>query len=137
MIKVSFYLIEQKPMRPADLACRLCQQIYRQHRVWVYCADSNLAQHLDQRLWQGDAVEFIPHGIDQVLAPICLSTMPPEASFDVCINLTAAPLNVTEFAHAQLHIIEIIGNNETDKQQARQHFKYYRDLNCTPIVHKL
>ena len=137
MHKVSFYLIEKKPQRPADLACRLCQQIYQKHRIWVYCADQEQLRAFDTLLWQADPVQFIPHGIDQLLAPICLSSNPPNPAFDVCLNLSAQPINVTELAHTALHIIEIIGNNEQDKQNGRKNFKYYRELGHTPVLHKV
>lgn len=137
MRKVSFYLIEKKPLRPADLACRLCQQIYKKHRIWIYCANEEQLQQLNSQLWQTDPVQFIPHGIDQLLAPICLSTQAPNPAFDVCINFSETAVNLTQLPHAALHIIHIIGNNEPAKQIGRNDFRYYRELGYPPEIHKL
>ncbi|KAA8733155.1 DNA polymerase III subunit chi [Acinetobacter qingfengensis] len=137
MFKISFYLIEKKPLRQADLACRLCQQIYQKHRIWILCADQQNSEKFDLQLWNSAPEQFIPHGIDQQFAPICISTQLPNPAFDVCMNFSGSPLNVTELSHTALHIIEIIGDNEQDKQSARENYKYYRELGYTPTVHKL
>lgn len=137
MHKISFYLIEKKPQRQVDLACRLCQQIYKKHRIWLYFANPEVCEEVDLQLWQFDQSSFIGHGIDQQDAQICLSLAPPNPIFEVCINLSGKPINITELPHSALHLIEIVGNNEQDKQLARESFKFYRKLGIEPTVHKI
>lgn len=137
MSKVTFYLIEKPDLRQADLACRLCQQIYQKHRIWIYFKDTMTCQYLDDQLWQYEVSAFIPHGIEQYDAPICLSSKLPAPGFDVCINFSGQALNVTELPHSDLHIIEIVGHNEQDKQLSREVFKHYRQLGLEPKIHKI
>lgn len=137
MHKISFYLIEKSQQRPADVACRLCQQIYQKHHIWLQFATAEQCQAFDLLLWQYQQLSFIPHGIDQFLAPICLSTQSLQPNFDVCINFSETAINVTELPVTALHIIEIVGNNEQEKIQARQRFKFYRQLRLNPQIHTI
>lgn len=137
MHKISFYLIEKTPQRQVELACRLCQQIYKKHHIWVYFSNQTDCEAFDLLLWQENSDVFIPHGIDQYHAQICLSQQTVNSTFDVCINLSGTALNVTELPHSALHIIEIVGNNEQDKQLARDSFKFYRKFGIEPKIHKV
>ena len=77
MANISFYLFEQSPERQVESACRLCRKILRQpERIWLYASDPELQQQLDERLWSFDDTSFIPHGIDQIDARICISAQP-------------------------------------------------------------
>lgn len=137
MSQVSFYLIEKTQQRQVEIACRLCQQLYPKHRIWVYFQNNADCQSFDELLWQYPTNHFIPHGIDQIHAPICLSAKPPHLGFDLCINFSGQALNVTELFHSELHIIEIVGHNEQDKHFSRNVFKTYRQFGIEPIIHKI
>lgn len=137
MSKVSFYLIEKKPLRQADLACRLCQKIYPKHRIWFYCKTQTMLEDWDLNLWNFDPSSFLPHAIDDLLQPICLSLQPPNISFDVCFNLSGQVINLDQLPNSDIHIIEIIENNEQDKQIARERFKQYRQLGIEPVIHRI
>ena len=137
MPKISFYLIEKKPLRQADLACRLCQKISPKHRIWLYFNNQAQLDDWDLELWKNDAVSFLPHGVDQLNQPICLSLNPPNMSFDVCFNLTGQALDFQKLLNNDTHIIEIIENNEQDKQIARERFKQYRQLGVEPVIHRI
>ena len=137
MPKISFYLIEKKPLRRADLACRLCQQIYQKHRIWLYFAEESQLKEWDLALWNTEPTASLPHAIDQLNQPICLSLQPPNISFDVCLNLTGQVLPIAELSNNDIHVIEIIENNEQDKQIARERFKQYRTMGIEPIIHRI
>ena len=137
MAKISFYLIEKKPLRQAELACRLCQKIMPKHRIWLYFQDQQQLEHYDSVLWNYEAANFLPHGIDQHLQPVCLSLHLPNISFDVCFNLSSQALDVQQLPNSDIHIIEIIQNNEQDKQAGRNRFKYYRQLGYEPVIHRI
>lgn len=137
MIKVSFYLIENKPLRQAELACRLCQQITDKHRIWLYCADDTQCEDLDQLLWGFEPTSFLTHAIDQIDQSICLSTRLPNPSFDVCFNFSKQAIDPQQLPHQEIHIIEIVGNNEQEKQQSREIYKQYRQLGLDPVIHRI
>lgn len=135
MAKVSFYLFEKSPERQVESACRLCRKILRQdQRIWMLCEDAELRQQLDERLWTFDAVSFMPHGIDQPQANICISAQKPEQADWIIFNFNSEALEPEpKFSH----IIEIIENNEAAKQIGRHKFKQYRSYGLVPDTHKL
>lgn len=135
MAKVSFYLFEKSPERQAESACRLCRKILRQpERIWFWCGDAALRQQLDERLWTFDEASFIPHGIDQPDAQVCISEHLPQQSGWIIFNFNNQALD--QFSNFS-HIIEIIENNEDAKTIGREKFKQYRSLGVAPQTHKL
>ena len=101
MAKVSFYLFEKSPERQVDSTCRLCRKILRQPaRIWLLCADTDLQQQLDERLWSFDPASFIPHGIDQPQATVCISATLPEQSDWIIFNFNPEALEpYAKFSH--------------------------------------
>lgn len=137
MTKVSFYLIEKKPLRQAELACRLCQQIIDKHRIWLYCADQQQCEELNALLWNYESTSFLPHAIDQIAQPICISTQLPNPSFDVCLNFSKTALDPQKLRHSDIHLIEIVEDNEQEKQLSREIFKQYRQFGLDPVIHRI
>ena len=135
MAKVSFYLFEKSPERQVDSTCRLCRKILRQpERIWLYCADPALQQELDELLWSFDPVSFIPHGIEQPEAAVCISAQLPKQPGWIIFNFSPEALEPNaKFSH----IIEIIENNEPAKQLGREKFKQYRRFGIQPQTYKL
>ena len=135
MAKVSFYLFEKSPERQVDSTCRLCRKILRQpERIWLLCADPALQQELDEKLWNFDPASFIPHGIDQPDATVCISAQLPEQSGWIIFNFNPEALEPdAKFSH----IIEIIENNEPTKQLGREKYKQYRRFGIQPNTFKL
>ena len=148
-MKISFYLVEKSSQTQTDVVCRLCQQIYNKHPIWIYCRDEAQAQHLDDQLWTFSATSFVPHLLIEdaksvtdvqhqwLNTPILISCDPPPSHSEVCINLTGQALDLTEIKHGTLHLIEIVGHNEAEKVLSRQVFKAYRADNIEPAVHKI
>ena len=148
-MKISFYLVEKSSQTQTDVVCRLCQQIYHKHPIWIYCRDEAQAKHLDNQLWTFSATSFVPHLlIDDAKStsdvahqrsntPILISCDPPPRDREVCINLTGQALDLTEIQHSALHLIEIVGHNEEEKILSRQVFKAYRASDIEPAVHKI
>jgi DNA polymerase-3 subunit chi len=135
MLKVSFYLFENSPERQVESTCRLCRKILRQpERIWLLCRDPVLQHELDERLWSFDPGSFIPHGIDQPEATVCISAQLPQQPGWIIFNFNPEALEPdAKFGH----IIEIIENHETAKQQGRKKFKQYRRFGIQPHTHKL
>lgn len=135
MAKVSFYLFEKSPERQVESTCRLCRKILRQQaRIWLHCPDPELQQTLDERLWSFDDSSFIPHGINQTQASVCISAELPQQSDWIVFNFNSQALE----AYAKFsHIIEIIENHEAAKVLGREKFKQYRRLGIEPQMFKL
>ena len=112
MAKVSFYLFEKSPERQVESTCRLCRNILRQQaRFWLHCPDPELQQILDERLWSFDASSFIPHGINQTQASVCISAELPQQSDWIVFNFNSQALE----AYAKFsHIIEIIAGQTAE-----------------------
>ena len=135
MTQVSFYLFENSIERQVESACRLCRKILNQHpQIWWSCVDSNLQNELDDKLWSFDPSSFIPHGIDQLNSPVCISADLPPSKDWIVFNFNNHALEQTQDFR---HIIEIIENNETAKQIGREKFKMYRRLGVEPRTFKL
>ncbi|ENX16886.1 hypothetical protein F895_01344 [Acinetobacter sp. CIP 64.2] len=135
MAQISFYLFENSTERQVESACRLCRKILNQHpQIWWYCTDADLQTELDELLWRFDPVSFIPHGIDQVTSPVCISAELPPSSDWIVFNFNNHALEQTQDFR---HIIEIIENNEAAKQIGREKFKMYRRLGIEARTFKL
>ena len=135
MAKISFYLFEKSPERQVESTCRLCRKILRNAaKIWLHCPDTETQQQLDERLWSFDPCSFLAHGIDQIDAPICISSKLPESSEWIVFNFNNQALE--QFSNFS-HIIEIIENNEPAKIIGRKKFKQYRQLSVEPQTFKL
>lgn len=124
------------PDLPASVwqACLLCAELYRQQqKVFVYCANQQDAEQVDEVLWRFDAHSFVPHNLagegPAWGAPVEISWQPPKNQRQVLINLTST---VPDFIHRFSQIIEFVPAAESDKDIARQKYKHYRQLGVTP-----
>lgn len=114
--------------------CQLCASLYRQSlKVFVYCANQQDAELVDEVLWQFDAHSFVPHNLagegPARGAPVEISWSAPRTQRQVLINLTST---VPDFVHRFSQIIEFVPAAESDKDIARQKYKHYRQLGVTP-----
>ena len=135
MAKISFYLFEKSPERQVDSTCRLCRKILKQsEKIWIYCDDTQYQKEIDDHLWNFDTSSFMPHGIDDLEASICISSKLPDQSDWILFNFNKQALE--QFANFS-HIIEIIENNEVAKQIGREKFKQYRRFGIEPQTYKL
>ena len=135
MAKVSFYLFEKSPERQVESTCRLCRKILRHPaKIWLYCDHPELQQQLDERLWSFDPYSFLGHGINEIEAPICISSELPNTHEWIVFNFNHQAL---EQANQFSHIIEIIEKDESAKQVGREKYKVYRKLGIMPQTFKL
>ena len=141
MTRVDFYILNsaQKSSR-ALLACRLAEKAYSmQNQIYIYTPDEAQTKELDDLLWTYRAGSFVPH---QQLAsqetrncPVLIGhTEAPEGLNQVLINLdTAVPLFFSRFER----VVEIVNQDEIQRQQARERFKFYRDRGYDLHSHNL
>lgn len=121
-------------MQHMHRVCQLCANLYRQSlKVFVYCANQQDAELVDEVLWQFDAHSFVPHNLagegPARGAPVEISWSAPRTQRQVLINLTET---VPNFVQRFSQIIEFVPAAESDKDIARQKYKHYRQLGVTP-----
>lgn len=95
MAKVSFYLFEKvlndKWTALVVYAVKFCVS---QSASGCCVPDPALQQELDEKLWNFDPASFIPHGIDQPDATVCISAQLPEQSGWIILILIRKHLNL-------------------------------------------
>ena len=132
MTQVDFYILEQpdSPSRPL-MACRVADKAFRNgHRVYVLVNDGQQAAELDQLMWTFSQGSFTPHetfsgSIENEQTPILIGTgEAPDSWHDILITLTE---DVPPFFSRFERVIEIVGNDESQKKNARDRFRFYRD----------
>ncbi len=116
--------------------CELSAAFYQQGlRVFVATNDVKTAEQLDELMWQLPCDQFIPHNLQgegpHYGAPIEIGHQPPQTRRQVLINL-CHPL--PQFAVKFTQIIDFIPNESVKKQQARERFHQYRQLNLAPQI---
>lgn len=128
MTKIYFYHNARDKLAAA---CSFLGKAYSQGKTFaVYAPDQEVAQTLDRLLWTQIPLGFIPHCFsDSPLAdqtPILIAnraeTLPAGQQL---LNLgEEVPPDFSRFEH----LIEIVGQEEDDKLQARRRFKYYKEM---------
>ena len=124
-----------------EVACRLAGKALQQKkRVLIYAPQADDAQRLDRLLWTAQAVSFIPHCMahDPLAAetPVLIATgdAAPEAACEVLINLAA---DHPPFFERHERLLEIVAQEEEQKQAGRARFKYYRERGYALRSHDL
>lgn len=113
-------------------ACRLLRKATRQGARITVTGDAATLTGLDRALWSFDPIEFLPHVTlrrGEPLAerlratPVCLTEdLSGALHHDVLVNLgEQAPRGFETFAR----VIEIVSNDEPQRQAARERWKHY------------
>jgi DNA polymerase III subunit chi len=140
-LRVDFYLLsDNQPQAHWLVACRLLEKAYlKGHRVFVYCANQLDAELLDELLWTFKEDSFIPHNLQgegpEPTPPIHLGySQEPRGFNDILLNMTSSiPLFYSKFKR----VIELVSNNEEEKEQSRLRYKEYRSKGCALFTHDL
>lgn len=141
MTRIDFYIVdnEQQSSR-ALLACRLAEKAFSlKNQIYIYTTDELQANELDDLLWTYRAGSFVPHQLLGTQAdsdcPVLIGhTDAPEGLNQVLINLNmAVPLFFSRFER----VVEIVNQDETQRQLARERFKFYRDRGYDLHTHNL
>jgi len=122
------------------VACALSAKAFGQGlKVFVCCPDRETAQRFDRMLWMAPAIGFTPHcAPGDPLAPVTPvivdyeGTIPPHD--EVLLNLRGEwPSFFSRFKR----LIEIVGLEDSDRADARNRFRYYRDSGYEIRTHDL
>ncbi len=139
-MRVDFYVL---PAGDKDdrlpFTCRLAEKAYDQsQRIYIHAASEAQAAQLDNLLWTFRQGSFIPHALyetdDDSELPVHIGWRGEPASRDLLINLAPA---VPPFYDRFARIAEIVDNDETARQAARERFRFYREHGITPESHTI
>lgn len=128
MTEIAFHFNAPQPM---DYLCRLLRKATAGgSRVGVIAPMPELDE-LDQRLWTFSATDFLAHcraDSDPELvqaSPVVLADRTDSVPHaDVLVNRNpAVPEGFERFAR----VIEVVGQSEAERQQARQRWRHYAD----------
>lgn len=141
MTRVDFYVCDTVSRRDHDiLVCRLTEKAWRQgHRVHLHCLDAERLAEFDELLWTFHDISFVPHAIagagatEVVKVTLACDEQPP-ACADVLINLhRLVPPYFSQFER----VIETTGEDSTQRQAARERYRFYQDRGYALNTHKI
>ena len=129
MPRVDFYLLSDESGM-YKFACIMASKAWSAgNHVYMYTETEDTAKKLDDLLWTFRDISFVPHEIynetENNEAPITIGFGDhfPNHS-QVMINLD---YKIPEFAEKFSRIIEIVENNEKNKEIARQRYRQYKE----------
>ncbi|MCW5621839.1 MAG: DNA polymerase III subunit chi [Burkholderiales bacterium] len=121
-------------------ACTLAAKaLARGLRMMILTADNAWTERMDQLLWTQPATAFLPHcRAHHRLAgvtPIILDHVAePVVHEQILLNLRDdLPPHFSRFER----LIELVGSDDSDRQQARVRFRFYRDRGYDIRTHDL
>ncbi|HEK1007875.1 TPA: DNA polymerase III subunit chi [Pseudomonas putida] len=140
MSKVDFYILPTDALSARlDFACKLCEKAWRLgHRVYLHCQDAEQRSELDLRLWRFKGEAFVPHDLAELHADatVALGLRAESAGEhrDLLINLGA---DVPGFVGQFERVAEIVVEEATIRQSARERFRFYREQGYALQDHRL
>lgn len=141
MTHIDFYLLGKNKADGGDrFACRLAEKAFRLgHRIYMYTDGVDACERLDQLLWTFSANSFVPHTVDLSAddndTPVFIGFQDPPTGFsDVLISTSK---EVPSFFSRFDRVAEVAGVSDSEKQQARERYRYYRDRGYELQTHDL
>jgi DNA polymerase III subunit chi len=139
MTSVDFYFNAADKLQ---VACRLAGKALAQgRRLLIYAPLADTAQQIDRMLWTWPATGFVPHcRAEDALAaqtPVLISAEAGAAAATDCdILLNLAQETPPAFERFQ-RLLEVVARDETDRQAARDRFRFYRERGYRVANHDL
>ena len=140
MSQVDFYILPTDSLSARlDFACKLCEKAWRLgHRVYLHCQDAEQRSELNLRLWRFKGEAFVPHDLAELHADsqvaLGLGAESAGAHRDLLINLGA---DVPGFVGQFERVAEIVVEEATIRQSARERFRFYREQGYALQDHRL
>jgi len=131
MTQVDFYILkDNSPRAQALLTCRLSE---KGHQVFINTNSGEQLKQLDDMLWTFSAGSFLPHGsyeknTDNTHPVLLGHAVEPEGPSDVLVNLSN---DVPAFFSRFNRVAELVGGDETQRQAARERYRFYKDRGYT------
>lgn len=137
MTEVLFYTHAEDKLHTA---CTLtAKALARGMRVMLFTADPAATDRVSRMLWTVPATGFLPHcrcadplaGVTPVIVDHLDDPLPHD---QVLVNLRGeTPPFFSRFGR----LVEIVGNDESDREFARARFRFYRDRGYDIRTHQL
>jgi len=134
MTRIDFYQLPAQQHNHDRVVCQLCQKAYDSNQLTLLLTQTpEQSKHLDRQLWIFNDDSFVPHDIqesDDFKTPVLIQNEPePRGDRQLLINLSnKIPGYFAQFER----VIELV--TEDNKQQAREHYNYYRERGY-PLKH--
>lgn len=133
MTRIEFY--SNVDDKPSLLASLVESALLKRRQVTVLTEDIDSANQLSDSLWQQNATSFLPHVManhaNAAKTPVLIACKTNVAGQldaitqdELLINLSA---HQPPFFSRFTHLVEMVGNDEADKQNGRVRYKFYRD----------
>ena len=127
MTRIDFYQLNPQQHNADRVVCQLCQKAYESRQFTLLLTQSHQqTEHLDRQLWIFDDDSFVPHDAeesDQFMSPVLIHNEPDlRNERQLLINLAD---NIPGYFARFERVIELV--TESNKQQAREHYNYYRE----------
>lgn len=139
MPQIDFYIVEDSA---ADswlrYTCRLVEKAYTLGmHVHIHTPNEGLTMQMDELLWVFRDRSFIPHQqtcAENELCAVTLNHNQLPSQRELLVNLSP---QAPDFYHQFERVIEVVGSDNTMKQQARERFRYYKDQGEDPSHHQV
>jgi DNA polymerase-3 subunit chi len=134
MTRIDFYQLPAEQHNHDRVVCQLCQKAYDSNQFTLLLTQTpEQSKHLDRQLWTFNDDSFVPHDIqesDDLKTPVLIQNEPqPRGDRQLLINLSnSIPGYFAQFER----VIELV--TEDNRQQAREHYNYYRERGY-PLKH--
>jgi DNA polymerase-3 subunit chi len=134
MTRIDFYQLPAQPHNHDRVVCQLCQKAYESNQFTLLLTQTpEQTAYLDRLLWIFNDDSFVPHDVlesDDFKSPVLIQNeAEPRGDRQLLINLNnSIPGYFAQFER----VIELV--TEDNKQQARQHYSYYKERGY-PLKH--
>jgi len=137
--QVDFYVLGEGALTPEQLACRLALMAWEQgHRIVVLTETADLANKLDDLMWDYPAGRFLPHSTEagDTRAPVIIgqSDMPIPGDSEIIINLTGSAIAEPDRFK---RLLEIVPGSPAQRTASRHKFRSYREQGLDPASHPI
>ncbi len=133
MTRIEFY--SNVTNKPGLVASLVEKALLKRRQVTVLTEDMQSASHLSDCLWQQQGASFLPHvmagHVHAAKTPViivCKSNAAGQldnvTQDELLINLTATE---PPFFSRFTHLVDMVGDDEPDRQSGRVRYKFYRD----------
>jgi DNA polymerase-3 subunit chi len=127
MTRIDFYFnVTDKQQATLEI---VQSALYKRRQVTIFAKDENMASDLSVNLWQNKPEIFLPnvlenHEVAEQTPVVIYWQEKALLQDDMLINLASIELG---FFSRFTQLVELVGDNESDKVAARARFKFYRD----------
>ena len=127
MTRIDFYQLNPQQHNADKVICQLCQKAYENNQATLLLTKNRQqSEHLDRQLWIFNDDSFVPHDAQEsedFKSPILIHDDPSlRRDRQLLINLAdTIPGNFAQYDR----VIELV--TEDNKQQAREHYSYYKE----------